>query len=584
LALSAVLSVALTPFARRIARGLRFVAPPKEDRWHRKPTALLGGPAIVIASLAAFLVASGMKFGALYLAWIAGGLIIALLGLVDDILRLRPAAKLIGQIVAALVPIYAGLQIPVFHPLLSFWITLLWIVGIANAFNLLDNMDGLAAGIAAIAAGFLTIHALQAGRPTLALASGSVCGAALGFLVFNFNPASIFMGDGGSLYLGYSLGTLSLIDLGSRPLVSLSIIAVPLFVLAIPIFDTTLVTVLRILNHRSIAQGGRDHSSHRLVSLGLSERQAVLTLYILSLAMGLFSLLLPTFHASTVVVLVLVATLLVYYFGAYLGSVKIYRSDSQALEQARSRGLFVFDTFVSHKQRIVDLSCDLVIVAASYLAAYLLRYEGVLSPGNTDLVLKSLPFLISARLLSFVAFGLYRSVPGAFSIYDLLAIGKAVVISSAVFVTGLVLLSRFVYYSRAVIVIDAVLTFSGVAFARIALRSIHEIFDSLTRSKGQRVIIVGAGSLGEAAARLLRSDTDHEYQIVGFLDDSPDKIGRKLHGFPVLGELERAAEVIQEKDVEIVVLAASRMPASKRHGLEEVCRTLAVEQLEIRLA
>ena len=584
LLVSIALSVALTPFARQIARALRFVAPPKEDRWHRRPTALLGGPAIVVASLGGFLVANGMKVSGVSLAWIVGGLLIASLGLLDDILRLRPATKLIGQIVAALIPLYAGLKIPVFHPLLSFWVALFWIVGIANAFNLLDNMDGLAAGIAAIAAGFLTVHAFQAGNSGVALAAASVCGAALGFLVFNFQPASIFMGDGGSLYLGFSLATLSLMDLGNRPLASLSVVAVPLFVLAIPIFDTTLVTVLRIMNRRSIAKGGRDHSSHRLVSLGLSERRAVLTLYVLSFGAGLFSLLLPRFRASLVLLIILIATLMVYYFGAYLGSVNIYRSDSGALAQARSRGDFIFDTFVAYKQRILDLACDLVIVAVSYLGAYLLRYEGTLSALNSELLLQSLPFLIAVRLLMFFAFGLYRSVPGAFSMYDFLAIAKAVLVSSAIFVTGLVLLTRFANYSRAVMVTDALLTLSGVIFARIALRSIREIFEGLTDSDGPRVIIVGAGSLGEAAARLLRADAAHNYRIVGFLDDSPDKIGRRLQGIPVLGSLMEAKPMAERETVSLLVIAATALPEDARARLREIGRELGIETREIQIA
>jgi UDP-GlcNAc:undecaprenyl-phosphate GlcNAc-1-phosphate transferase len=584
LLLGAALSLVGTPVARHIARKTGFVAAPREDRWHRQPTALLGGPAIVFACLAAFFAANGFRLSPLYAAWVVGGLTIAALGLLDDVLGLRPASKLIGQIIAALVPIYAGLRIGVFHPLLAFFIALLWIVGIANAFNLLDNMDGLAAGVAAIASAFLTIHALRAGNATLARAGLGMCGAALGFLVYNFNPASIFMGDGGSLFLGFSLGTLSLMDLGSRPVANLSIIAVPLFVLAIPIFDTALVTVLRVFHRRSIARGGRDHSSHRLVSLGLSEKRAVLTLYAFSAAMGLLSLLLPRFPASLVVLVTLLSMLLVYYFGAYLGSVDIYRSDPGALDEARSRGFFVLDTFIAYKRWILDVSADLVIVAISYLGAYLLRYEGVLSPINLNLILRSLPFLIAIRLLCFFAFGLYRTVPGAFSLHDFLASVKAVFASSVIFITGLVLVARFKNYSRAVMVIDGVLTLAGITFARIALRSLQEIFGGLSQAQRRRVLIVGAGKLGEAAAQLLRAEADGSYHIVGFLDDNPEKIGRRLHGLPVIGRLDEMDALIQNRAVDLVIMASSKIPVSKRRVLEDVCQRLAIERREIRLA
>ena len=577
-----LLSAVLTPVARHLARGAGLVAKPKADRWHKKPTALMGGPAIAIATLAAFLVL-GFDRSPLVWAWLAGAVAISLVGVYDDIRGLRPTSKLIAQIIAALVPIATGLMIPTFHPLLSFWIAVFWIVGITNAFNLLDNMDGLAAGIAAIAAGVLAIHAYQAGDVPLTAAAAALSGASIGFLFYNFQPASIFMGDGGSLFLGYSLGTLSLMRVTARPLVSLSIIAVPLFVLAIPIFDTALVTILRILNGRAVSQGGRDHSSHRLVSLGLSERRAVTTLYVIAAVTGLTSLVLPHLPASLVVLCVLVAVLGIYYFGTTLGSVGVYGKSPSGIEEARARGNFILDTFVQHKQRIMDVIVDLVVVAISYLSAYLLRYEGVLSPLNLELILRSFPFLIAIRLLCFFVVGLYRTIPGAFSIHDFLAILRAVLLSSALFVTGLVLFTRFQDYSRAVIAIDGVLTLTGVVFARIALHSLKEVFSGLDRTERRGVLVVGAGALGEAATRLIKADAEGRYRIVGFLDDSPEKVGRSLHGCMVLGSLREAERVLEGGDVALVVFAASKLPHEERRRITEVCRRLSVEVQEVTI-
>jgi UDP-GlcNAc:undecaprenyl-phosphate GlcNAc-1-phosphate transferase len=556
---------------------------PKEDRWHRAPTALLGGPAIVLGSIVTFLVVLWPSYSSTLQAWLAGALLIALVGLFDDLRNLRPTTKLIAQIVAALLPLQAGVSIPGVHPILSFWIALAWIVGITNAFNLLDNMDGLAAGIAAITSAFVVLHGSAGSSPGVAIAAATVCGAAVGFLFYNYQPASIFMGDSGSLFLGYSLGTLSLLDLRTRPLVSLSIISIPVLVLAIPIFDTTLVTVLRLLNGRSPTQGGRDHSSHRLVSLGLSERRAVLVLYFLSTAAGATSLFVPYVRASTVTLVVLGATLVIYYFGAYLGKVNAYQSDPASLEEARSRGLYILDTFISHKQRIMDVLLDVVLIAVSYLSAYLLRYEGALSDLNLRLILRSLPFLLSLRLAAFFAFGLYRAVPGSFSIHDFLVIAKSVLLSSAVFVTGLVFFVRFEDYSRTVMLLDAILAGALIIFSRIALRSLDVILDGLGGSRGTKVLIVGAGALGEAAVQLLRADTSRRYQVVGFLDDSREKIGRRLHGLPILGTLSEAPLVLKEQEVGTLVIAISQLERAKRAHLEEACRNLSVEMREIQL-
>ena len=170
-------------------------------------------------------------------------------------------------------------------------ITLLWLVGITNAVNLLDNMDGLAAGIAAIASVFLALILFGNGQTADALLLAVFGSALVGFLVYNANPASIFMGDCGSMFVGFFLaGTALLIPLGGPPRGFLTLIGVPVLILLIPIFDTSFVIVLRTLAGRSIAQGGRDHTSHRLVALGMSERHAVWMLYGFAAVSGLHRL------------------------------------------------------------------------------------------------------------------------------------------------------------------------------------------------------------------------------------------------------------------------------------------------------
>lgn len=319
-----VAATALTPLARGFARRRGLVAQPKDDRWHRAPTALLGGPALVLASGASFLVLRRESDPSLLVSWLLGAVLISVVGLVDDLRELRPATKLVAQAAAALLPIQAGLAVPGLPPALSLPIALVWIVGITNAFNLLDNMDGLAGGVAAIAGAFLVAHGVGGHD----VAAAAVCGASLGFLFFNFSPASIFMGDSGSLFLGYSLATLSLLGVGARPLAGLPILAVPLLVLAVPVFDTTLVTLARLAHGRSPSRGGRDHSSHRLVSLGLSERRAVLFLWLLTALTGALSLLVPRLPASRVGLVVLGVVLGGLLLGACLGRVNVYGGEA----------------------------------------------------------------------------------------------------------------------------------------------------------------------------------------------------------------------------------------------------------------
>lgn len=284
-----VLSLILTFAVRALATRYGFVAKPKADRWHKRPTALMGGVAIfATTTIVALLFVPLTLETAIVLAC---GWLMFVIGLVDDILNIKPYQKLFGQVIGALVVIASGLQLQwTDFPIINAAITLFWLIGITNAINLLDNMDGLAAGISTIAAISLAAVLFANGNSDVLPLVLVFTGALLGFLWFNFNPASIFMGDSGSLFIGFLLASLVLLSQGggqSRSIVS--VLAVPVLTLFIPIFDTTFVTILRKMWGRKASQGGRDHTSHRLVALGLSERKAVLMLYGFAACAGLLA-------------------------------------------------------------------------------------------------------------------------------------------------------------------------------------------------------------------------------------------------------------------------------------------------------
>jgi UDP-GlcNAc:undecaprenyl-phosphate/decaprenyl-phosphate GlcNAc-1-phosphate transferase len=324
LVLSFVLSLVLTPAVRALARRWGAVAQPRPDRWHKKPTALLGGVAIFAAVTFTALVT--LANSAQTLALLGVSAFLFFVGLVDDLRRLKPYQKLIGQGIGAVALLAAGLQLSWTPWLFVNWaITLLWLVGITNALNLLDNMDGLAAGIAAIASFFLGINCVASGQVSDAQLLGVLAAALIGFLVFNSNPASIFMGDSGSMFIGIFLAGAALLEpVGDRPRTSLPVLAVPVLVLFIPIFDVCLVTVMRKLSGRAISQGGRDHTSHRLVALGFSERKAVLLLYVLAVFSGILALLAREAPVDVSLLLIVGFTIAMTLFGIYLARVKVY--------------------------------------------------------------------------------------------------------------------------------------------------------------------------------------------------------------------------------------------------------------------
>src|SRR6516162_236003 len=313
---SFALSLALVPVARGVAIKLGYVAAPREDRWHRRPVALFGGVAIAVVlfgSTVAMRVAERLPILTVTAA------IMFAVGLVDDVMRLKPSTKLIAQIALASALLLFDYRLNWVHSTtVDSLLTLVWIVGLTNAFNLIDNMDGLCGGIAMIVGAALLVDLLPGAAGTRAVYEvrylAILLGATGGFLVYNVHPASIFMGDSGSLLLGFSFAAVTLSAGHPSPSRSdiLSIVAGPVLVLLIPIFDTTLVTLSRWRSGRRASEGGRDHSSHRLVAIGLSERRAVMLLWLLAAVGGSLGVTLDYFGSrwSSWSVLVVVAFVL----------------------------------------------------------------------------------------------------------------------------------------------------------------------------------------------------------------------------------------------------------------------------------
>ncbi len=286
-----VLSVALTPIARYLAPRLGLMDQPSARKIHRSPVPRLGGVAIYLAVLAAA-VGLGERYNfAQFGSIIVGATAVSFMGLVDDRWGLRPMVKLVGQTLAALLLWTTGVRVGTFnYPPVDFLLTLFWTVYITNAINLLDNMDGLAGGVAAIAAAHFALMCAFSGQYLVGALAMAILAACLGFLFYNLNPASIFMGDSGALFLGFTLAALG-IKLRFPDNVTFVTWMVPVLVLGLPVFDTALVTISRLRRGLNpLTTPGKDHVSHRLVAAGLSPREAVLTLYIVSFALGLLAI------------------------------------------------------------------------------------------------------------------------------------------------------------------------------------------------------------------------------------------------------------------------------------------------------
>ena len=560
-----ILSLSLTPIVIKIAYKFGCVARPHQLRWHKNTTALLGGVGIYLAFLIPLFffiridkTIAGLLFGAS---------VIFLLGLADDIFHIKPQLKLIGQIFASCIALAFGIS---FELVPIRWIVLplsvFWIVGITNAFNLLDNMDGLSCGIAFITCVFLFAYSLLNGMFTVALLSIILAGASLGFLGYNFYPAKIFMGDCGSQFLGMAIAVIAIIGTAGHISNLIVTLAIPVLILGVPIFDTTFVAFMRRLKGRPVSQGGKDHTSHRLVLLGLSERKTVLLLYLLSILFGLIALLYARIDIIIVSILAALAIIVLFFFGVFLGETKIYSDkEIESLRKNHSqKRKTVLNTIFLHKRRVAEVIIDLVLVCISCYAAYLLRFEGKISSANFSLMINSLPWLIVARLGCFYYFGLYQGIWRYIGIKDLVAIFKAVSTSSILTILFLTFFFRFQEYSRVVFIIDWVLMLFLASGARILIRVLRESFISL-RSGEKKVLIFGAGDAGEMVLREIRHNKKLNYHPVGFLDDNPKKVGRRIHGVPVLGKREKLAQLVRDKGVEEIIIA---IPSAKQETLD----------------
>src|ERR1700682_5923345 len=381
-ATSFILALLLTPIVRAVARRKGMVAQPKSDRWHKKPTAMLGGVAIwssVVIAYLAFL-RLGVVPRSIYGHVIIGAsTFLFLVGLVDDIIHTKPYQKLIGQIMGSAFVIYYGLSLPWTRSVsVNMALAIFWLIGITNAINLLDNMDGLATGIAAIASCFLTMSFLVSGQPVEALMLAIFAAALLGFLIYNSNPASIFMGDCGSMFIGFFLASAALVNVsGGRSRSFLPVLVVPILVLFIPIFDTTFVTILRKLSGRSASQGGRDHTSHRLVALGMSERKAVWMLYGFAGLSGILAMFVREVKLDVSLAAIAGFTILLTLLGVYLAGVKVYDENEASLAM-KEKPLYTFLVDVSYKRRVFEVLLDVVLIILAYWSAYAVKF-GALS-------------------------------------------------------------------------------------------------------------------------------------------------------------------------------------------------------------
>lgn len=576
---SFALSLCITPLVRQIALRYNLISKPKADRWHKAPIALLGGIAIFVSFIIPYLIYQSLSREIIGI--LIGAAILFFWGLYDDIFNVSPQVKLLGQIIAGCTAILAGVKFNLTpFDALNVIITLFWIVAVTNAFNLIDNIDGLSCGVAFIASLVIFLSSLLRNDPLISVFVVILSGATLGFLPYNFKPAKIFMGDSGSMFLGYSLSAIVILSSTRHITNLLSTLVVPVLILTVPIFDTALVSLMRNIHGRSLFQGGKDHTSHRLVSLGLSERKTVLLLYLLSMLFGLIALAYSKIDIIIVSILAVLALIVMVFFGIFLAEIKAY-DNAEKFEEERMKklrnGKPVLNTIIMHKRRILEVIMDLVLICIAYYSAYLLRFEGKISEPNFALINQSLPWIIIFRLISFYYFGLYRGIWHYISVSDLVSIFKAVSFSLLINIIFVTFIFRFKDFSRVVFLIDWLLLLFMVSASRILIRLLRETFIKLNMPQGKRILIMGAGDMGEAVLREIGRSKTTRHNPIGFIDDDPGKMGRRIHNIPVLGRREDILRIIQAENIQEIFVAILSFKEADFAHIAGLCQNYKVK-------
>lgn len=560
-------SVILVPIVRVLARRLGKVAQPRGDRWHSQPTPYLGGLAIFMAFSVAIIVSG--RWGTLPMGVLIGAGIAFLVGVVDDFHNLSPQTKLVGLFLAASAVIFSG-NITYFFPWLiaNIAISFIWMVGIANALNLLDNMDGLSSGTALMVAGFLAYFFWRHGNSDNLVIALAIAGATLGFFIYNFPPASIFMGDGGSLFLGLTLAALA-ISREDQASNVLAVISVPTLIFLLPILDTAMVSVTRLLRGQSPAQGGRDHTSHRLVSLGLSERQTLLILMGVALFTGLSAVIIESISYNLSLILIPLVVLVFTLLSAYLGQLKV-------VDVERSQnGNFLTNWMVelTYRRRVLEVVLDFFLIAFAYYLAFLARVGMPLSSYYVARYLQTLPLTVSGTFVAFFVFGVYRGVWSYVSIEDAFRIIGANFIGASLaggLIWGVYGLER---HTGWVLFIYLFLLIFLMVASRFSFRLMDRITRPMHTSDDAPIFIYGAGAAGGLALRECQQNQNLNYRPLGFIDDDPLKRGRSIHGLSVYGGLPDLERLIEKHGAQGVLITSVSIFSSERADrVLEICK------------
>jgi len=602
-------ALVLTPWVMRLAARVGAIDLPNQRKVHKTPTPRMGGVAVFLSLAVGLGVLALLKPTLLTSTWLAGwdGLLlfvalvsVVALGISDDIKNLKPLHKFAGQLVLALIVYFSGFGISIDRTVFAGTVfslgvfdlplTLLWIVGVTNALNLIDGLDGLASGVAMIAALTMAPIAFLQGDIATAVVTILLSGALLGFLRYNFNPAKIFLGDSGSLFLGFILSILSLKS-STKTTTGIAIL-VPILALGLPIMDTFLSMTRRFLNSflpensgtrrlrdalKFIFQPDKAHVHHRLISRGMSTRGAVVVLYVFSaiLGIGAFTMTLVSNQTAS---FILMGVCLVVFIG-----VRQLRYREMAV---LNNGVLLplYDKPIMNRESMQGFF-DLAAILLSFgLASALVDGQEMLGGlGDGHLFFRRIALVAVLQLGVFFVVGHQKRTFQFFGLGDALRTMKTIVLAVIVGGIGLAAtMSEFRYQDWMILINDLFLLSATVIGMSLSYR-VLQYLSRRQRPNSKGVLLYGADNMGSLVLdRILNTDLEN-WRPVGFIDDNPDLEGRYFNGFPIFGGHWALQKVLRDQRVSEIIVCSDVIQEEALRRVEETAAEVGVRLKRIRI-